>query len=219
MSRDLGADERIVSVVQYLRVILTVSTLPLVTAVVFHPAQVSVSVPTPDGPGWIAGLLFTGVCAAAGILIAWRLRVPAGTLLTPLVIAAALSVTGWAQGATTPDWLAQTAYAVIGLSIGLGFTRNSLRMIRRVLPMALILTVAVIVGCAGLGLFLSSVTGLSSLTGYLATSPGGLFAVLAIAVDTGSDPTFVLAVQVLRIFIMLLISPLLAVVLARRRSP
>lgn len=37
MSRDLGADERLVAVIQYLRVVLIVATLPLVTAFVFRP--------------------------------------------------------------------------------------------------------------------------------------------------------------------------------------
>ena len=37
MSRDLGADERMVAVIQYLRVVLIVPTLPLVTTFVFHP--------------------------------------------------------------------------------------------------------------------------------------------------------------------------------------
>jgi uncharacterized membrane protein AbrB (regulator of aidB expression) len=89
-----------------------------------------------------------------------------------------------------------------------------------VLPVALTLTVLIIVGCAGMGLFLASATGESPLAGYLATSPGGLFAVLAIAADTGTSATFVLAVQVLRIFVMLLVAPGLAVYLARlRESP
>ncbi len=48
------------------------------------------------------------------------------------------------------------------------------------------------------------------LTAYLATTPGGLFAVLATAADSGSDVTYVLAVQVIRVFAMLLVAPLLA---------
>ena len=57
--------------------------------------------------------------------------------------------------------------------------------------------------CAGLGAVLSAATGVSALDGYLATTPGGLYAVLATASDSGADVTFVLAVQVLRLFVML----------------
>jgi uncharacterized membrane protein AbrB (regulator of aidB expression) len=84
---------------------------------------------------------------------------------------------------------------------------------------ALTLTLVIILGCAGMGLFLASATGQSPLAGYLATSPGGLFAVLAIAAETGTSATFVLAVQVLRIFVMLLVAPGLAVFLSRLREP
>jgi len=53
------------------------------------------------------------------------------------------------------------------------------------------------------------------LTAYLATTPGGLFAVLATAADSGSDVTYVLAVQVVRVVVMLLMAPLLGRVLRR----
>ena len=45
---------------------------------------------------------------------------------------------------------------------------------------------------------------------YLATTPGGLFAVLATAADAGSDTTFVMAVQLVRLLVILAFTPLLA---------
>ena len=75
-----------------------------------------------------------------------------------------------------------------------------------------------IVACALLGLLLSEVTGVDRLTAYLATTPGGLFAVLATAADSGSDVTYVLAVQVIRVFAMLLVAPLLARWFSRGRT-
>ncbi|MEP6560140.1 MAG: AbrB family transcriptional regulator [Nakamurella sp.] len=222
MSRELGADERMVAVVQYLRVVLIVSTLPLATAFVFRPPSAALAVGTlPAGPaaGWALGLTFTLVCALVGSLLAVRVKMPAGTLLGPLILTAGLTLAGWSFGAHPPVWLAQLAYGAIGLRIGLGFTRASLKLLRKVLPAALTLTILIILGCAAMGVFLASATGQSPLAGYLATSPGGLFAVLSIAAETGSGATFVLAVQVLRIFVMLLVAPGLAVFLARLRKP
>jgi uncharacterized protein len=221
MSRDLGADERMVAVIQYLRVVLIVATLPLVTAFVFHPpaADPSLVTVTEGAAGWVVDVTFTAVCALVGSLIAIRARIPAGTLLGPMVLTAGLTLAGWSFDAHVPVWLAQIAYGAIGLRIGLGFTRASLKLLGRVLPVALTLTILIILGCAGMGVFLASVTGQSPLAGYLATSPGGLFAVLAIAADTGSSATFVLAVQVLRIFVMLLVAPGLAVLLSKWREP
>ena len=104
---------------------------------------------------------------------------------------------------------------MIGLQVGLSFTRESLRTIGRALPLALAVIVGLIVASAGLGAVLSAATGASALDGYLATTPGGLYAVLATATDSGADATFVLAVQVLRLFVMLLTAPLVARALRR----
>ena len=53
-------------------------------------------------------------------------------------------------------------------------------------------------------------TGLTPLEGYLATSPGCVYAVLATAVETGSNVTFIIAAQVVRILLMLFAAPLMA---------
>ena len=62
----------------------------------------------------------------------------------------------------------------------------------------------------GLGVVLAHFAGLTPLEGYLATSPGGVYAVLATAVETGSNVTFIIATQVVRILLMLFAAPLLA---------
>ena len=110
---------------------------------------------------------------------------------------------------SVPTVPANLGYALIGVRVGLRFTRASLRSIARLLPLATLLIVLVIAACAGLGVVLSDVTGVDRLTAYLATTPGGLFAVLATAADSGSDVTYVLAMQVIRVFAMLLFAPLL----------
>jgi uncharacterized protein len=109
-----------------------------------------------------------------------------------------------------PGLVASAAFLLIGLQVGLSFTRESLQTIGRALPVALAVIVGLIVASAGLGAVLSAATGVSALDGYLATTPGGLYAVLATASDLGADVTFVLSVQVLRLFVMLLSAPLLA---------
>jgi membrane AbrB-like protein len=113
-------------------------------------------------------------------------------------------------GLSVPTVLVQIGYALIGWQAGLAFTRESLRAIARMLPAALGLIVALAVATAGLGVVLAHFTGLTQLEGYLATSPGGVYAVLAIAVETGSNVTFIIAAQVLRVLLMLFTAPLLA---------
>lgn len=210
MARDLGADERMVAVLQYLRVLLIVVLMPLTASAVYGAASAAGSGGAAGGPGWPVGVLFTVGCCVVGYALARVAHVPVGALLGPMVVAAVVDLTGLSHGAQAPGFLQNAAFLVIGLQVGVSFTRESLRTVGRALPAALAIIVALIVACAGLGLLLSAATGAGELDAYLATTPGGMYAVLATATSNGADATFVLAVQVLRLFVMLLSAPLLA---------
>jgi membrane AbrB-like protein len=211
MARDLGADDRMVAVLQYLRVLLIVLLLPGVAALAFGPAPGGAAPSTGEDPvDWPVDLLFTAGCAVGGLLVGRLVRLPVAALLGPMIAAAVVDLTGSAGDAAVPELLQSAAFLVIGLQVGVSFTRDSLRTIGRALPLALVLILAVILASAGLGAVLSAATGASLLDGYLATTPGGLYAVLATAADLGADVTFVLAVQLLRLFVMLLSAPLVA---------
>jgi uncharacterized protein len=71
------------------------------------------------------------------------------------------------------------------------------------------------VAAAGLGVVLAHVAGLSLLDGYLATTPGGTYAVRGTSVETGSNVTFVMAAQVIRTAMMLFAAPFVARVFLR----
>ena len=217
LARELGADERVVTIVQYLRVLLVLVAMPLVTTFFFHPPTGRGELATPT-VRWLPDLVFVAVSVGAGLLLTRVVRGPATTLLGPMVVAVAVSASGVLGAVTVPTVLENLGYALIGVRVGLRFTRASLRVIARLLPLTLALMVLVIAGCAGMGVLLSAVTGVDRLTAYLATTPGGLFAVLATAADSGSDVTYVLAVQVIRVFAMLLAAPLLARLLVRRTT-
>jgi len=216
MARDLGADEQVVAVLQYLRVLLIVVAMPIVATTVYGASAAAGAVPADDGPGWPAGLLFTAVCVGAGLLLGRVSRLPVGSLLGPMAVAAALDLTGLSRDAGVPAVVEAAGFLAIGLQVGLGFTRDSLRLVGRALPLALLLIVGAVTACAGLGVALAAATGVTPLDGYLATTPGGLYAVLATATGSGADATFVLAVQVLRLFVMLFSAPLLARLLRPR---
>jgi hypothetical protein len=205
MARDLGADAQVVAVLQYLRVLLIV-----VAATVFGAQAATGGTAAGGGPGWPAGLLFGAVSVGVGLVLGRVARIPVGVLLGPMAVAAVLDLTGLSHDAELPGPVLSAAFLAIGLQVGLGFTRDSLRLVGRALPLALLLIVAAVAACAGLGVVLSHTAGVTALDGYLATTPGGLYAVLATATDSGADATFVLAVQVLRLFVMLFSAPLLA---------
>ena len=142
------------------------------------------------------------------------LRLPAGALIGPMVLGAALHATGLATMAL-PAPLLDLAYAGIGWYVGLRFTRETLGVTLRALPGVLVATFAVILLCGGWAWALTHILAIDFLTAFLATSPGGLDSVAIIAVGTHADVSFVLAVQTLRLFVVLVTGPLLAKLITR----
>jgi uncharacterized protein len=209
ISDKLGADSRMVAMMQYMRLLLIVLTTPLVATLAFH-AHGGGSVAAAPAVDWPTGTVFVVVSIAAGLLFARLTRLPSGALLGPMLISAVLVITGVPFAVGVPAGIEYVAYAVIGLEVGVRFTPQAISQAGRLFPLSLGFTVGLLAICAALGLGLARLSGVSALAGYLATTPGGLYSVLAIASNTGSSATFVLSVQVIRLFMMLLAAPPLA---------
>lgn len=212
IARELGGDDRVVSVVQYLRVGLVTASMPVVVTLIYHADKSRSAAPvveTHSAP-WYLSVAMLIALVLVGATVGKLIHLPGAGLLGPMALTVALEVTGFSFGLAVPMVLVQVGYMVIGWQAGLAFTRESLRAIGRMLPAAIGLIVALGVATAGLGVVLAHFTGLTPLEGYLATSPGGVYAVLATAVETGSNVTFIIAAQVVRILLMLFAAPLMA---------
>jgi len=196
IARELGGDDRVVAVVQYLRVALITAAMPVVVTLVYHADRShkagSVLPETHSAP-WYLSIGMLVLLVAAGAVGGRLVRLPGAGLLGPMTLTIVAELGGLSFGLTVPDLLVQVSYMLIGWQAGLAFTRESLRAIERLLPAALGLIVLLNVATAGLGVLLAHVVGVSMLDGYLATSPGGVYAVLATAVETRSNVTFIIA--------------------------
>lgn len=212
IARELGGDDRVVAVVQYLRVALITASMPVVVTLVYHAEKTgrAVAPSQTDSLPWYLSIAMLTVIVLVGVLAARLIRLPGAGLLGPMAVTIVLELTGASLGLAVPLVLVQIGYAVIGWQAGVAFTREAVRAIGRALPAAIGLIVVLNVACAGLGVLLSRVAGISLLDGYLATSPGGIYAVLATAVETGSNVTFIIAAQVVRVLLMLFAAPFLA---------
>jgi membrane AbrB-like protein len=199
-------------VVQYLRVALVTASMPVLVTLIYHAdrSQPDTVVAQSEVAPWYLSIGMLIALVVVGATVGKLIRLPGAGLLGPLALTVLLELTGMSFGLSVPTVLVQVGYALIGWQAGLAFTRDSMRAVGRLLPTAIALIVVLSVVTAGLGVVLAHFAGLTPLEGYLATSPGGVYAVLATAVETGSNVTFIIAAQVVRILLMLFAAPLLA---------
>jgi membrane AbrB-like protein len=209
MSDPLGADARLVALMQYTRVVVVViaATLVgrfgLVAETESMPASGQGLQPSPgsaelliqnDVMTYVLTVLVAGLGAWAGT----RFRLPAGALLGPLILGILLEELGvmhlaWPQG------VPQAAYLVLGLWVGLLFDGDSIKRAGKLLPIVLLSAIGLVVACTALGWALSTLTGIDPITAYLATTPGGIDSVAIVALGSGADAPLVLAIQMLRL--------------------
>ncbi|WP_153502629.1 AbrB family transcriptional regulator [Cumulibacter manganitolerans] len=216
ITRELGGDDRVVAVVQYLRVLLILVTLPAIALWFFH-AHAGPTTSAPHTRLW-SDLLYTALCVGIGALIGWLIPISTFFLLGPMIVSAVLAISGVLGAVRVPEPVVAVCFVALGLQVGLRFTRASLRAIARLLPAAAVMILLVVIGSGALGWVLEQATGIDPLTAYLATTPGGLPAVLAIATDSNADATYVFAVQMARLLLVLITAPLLSRLIGRERS-
>jgi len=218
MAQEYGADVRLVAFMLYLRIIIVVLTASLVSKLLIGmggtPAEAAALPPVELSPTPLLSLAET---LALGILGSWvgrRAGIPAGGFMLPMLAGAMLHVTGL-MTIELPHWLLGIAYALVGWNIGLGFTWEALTYAFRAIPQMLLATALLIALCGGSAWMLTSLLGLDALTAYLATSPGGLDSVAIIAVGSNADVATVLAIQTLRVFVVILAGPQIAKLISK----
>ncbi len=208
MAEAHGADVRLVAVMLYVRVVLVALTASVVARIWGLP-----DAPVAAAPWFpqvaLPDLALTVAVALAGAALGRVLRIPAGPLLVPMVLAACLQGFGLLT-IVLPPWLLTASYMAVGWSIGLRFNRPILMHVARALPRIATSSMLLIVFCGAFSVLLTRTMGLDPLTAYLATSPGGLDSVAIIAASSQADLAFIMAMQTARFLVVLAVSPSLA---------
>lgn len=205
LARAAGADVATVTALQFARIALVVTALPLLfMAAAGRPlgsaagAQVAAA---PLGP--LDALILTAA-GAAGFFAARRLRLPAGQILGPIIASAAVHGAGL-TAAAPPPWLVALAQLVIGVSLGMrfrGFSRAALRGLFgcSALAVAAMLALGALLAA---GLARAGVAPFG--VGMLSLAPGGVVEMGLIALSLQASPIFVTACHLARIVTAVLI--------------
>ncbi|MFD9701240.1 AbrB family transcriptional regulator [Lentzea sp. NPDC059081] len=215
---ELGADRWQVAVAQYLRVALVALTAPLLVLAAAPdtraPTAAAPSYRLPDlapfvqRPDGAAPLLVLAAVCVLGSQLGSKLRLPAPALLGSAVLTMVVVFTETSAGFAPAGLLRDTALVMTGLEVGFHFSRARLRRTFAVLPYLLAAIISVCAACGGIAWVFSAATGVGIIDAYLATTPGGITAVLAVTASAGSDMTVISTAQCLRLFVVAMAIPL-----------
>ncbi|MBY0432248.1 MAG: AbrB family transcriptional regulator [Rhodospirillales bacterium] len=203
----MGGDDRVISLTHALRILIIVFTVPVWFRLFGGYAgggNTGLGALSDLGAG---DLLVLASCAVAGSLLARLARLPAVALTGPMLVSAALHLSG-ITAARPPGELVSLAQVVLGAGIGCRFA--GLRIARAVKVMVTALGSTAILLVLGLAATagLAAWTGLPFAALLLAFVPGGLTEMCLISMALGIDVAFVSAHHFARIVLVVMLAPL-----------
>lgn len=178
-----------IAVVQSIRLFVIIALLP--SLVVFLGGGSGATLPGEgmpvESPAGLAEVMIGGLVLG---LVLERLRIAASILLGATIVSATLHGTGWAPGVVPPP-LAVAGLILIGVYIGERFRTLELSSLGRTIPAALaslFITVTVSVAFAAGA---AAAAGIGFADAMVAFAPGGLEAMMVLALILGLDPLYV----------------------------
>ena len=204
-----GADERMITLTQGLRVVIVVILMPIVVSAALATTPHDTSILPDSGPfSWTEiGLL--GLAGGFGYVIARAFNMPAAAMTASMLAATALYLTGTVSF-RPPDAFLWLALWILGSAIGSRFSTFTAATFFRVSKHAVAATSLIIVVSAVFALFASWLTDTRYLTALLSFTPGGVAEMCLIAIAFDVDPAFVAVHHLLRIAILITAVPFAA---------
>jgi len=203
---EAGGDARTLSLIHATRVLVIVVAVPFLLGSIWDadlgnpPGVPAATIPLEE-------ILAMVACAAAGWWVAKRVGLLGASILGPLIITAAVTLTGFLHFRPPAEaiWAAQF---FIGMTIGAKYAGISMQEVRNDLAagfgFCFILIILTLI-------FVETIYALGMAPGpeiLLAFAPGGQAELTVLALVVGADAAFVVAHHVLRIFVVILGAPI-----------
>ena len=201
LGEEAGADVRLLTVLQFLRLIGTIIAVPMIFWGITGHAVGSASGVALVGAGAALSVVDVAIlvgCGIVGVLIGRGLRFPGWIITGPLAASALVHGVGWLEG-VPPGWLIAVTQVVLGTGLGARFAGVERGMLRRAAGLA------VVNGVAALGLAfvfaeaVHVVVGEPVAAAFLAFAPGGVAEMSLIALSLQMSVIYVTAHHVVRI--------------------
>lgn len=211
---EAGGDVRALSLIHATRVLVIVTVAPLLMT---HYWNVDLSQPPGAPLSSVAPheLLLMAICGVAGWKIAERIGLFGASILGPMVLTAALSLSGFIQH-RPPAEMIQAAQFFIGIAVGSKYAGITARELHHSVVAGLVYSLAL----AAISLaFIEIIVHLQlapALDAFLAFLPGGQAEMIVIAIIAGADLAYVVSHHLLRIVLVILLAPIVARLFRKR---
>lgn len=158
----------------------------------------------------LAHLVQILIAALGGLAFHW-LGVPAAWLSGAAVAAALWGLTGWAV--PMPRALADAAMLISGAAMGAAVTPEAISAMGRYPGSLIVLVIAIVAISYASSFWLVRVSGWRRLDALLASAPGALSTVIAVAIDRKADVASIAIAQNLRLFVLIALLPSIVVLI------
>ncbi len=201
LGEEAGGDPRLLTALQFLRLIFTIVFVPLLFTVLTGAAVGSASgatLPAAAIPLTLPEIALLLLAGALGFATARALRFPAAIMTGPILFSAIAHATGLVHG-VPPAWLVGVTQIVVGCGLGARFANAERRMLTRAFALAAVNSVAALLLAFGFALVLSPLVGEPAPAVFLAFAPGGLAEMSLVALSLQMSVVFVTLHHVARI--------------------
>lgn len=154
--------------------------------------------------------IVTALATAIVCGLAFRLlHLPIPWLLGPM-LGVLVGSAVWKGRYEWPGQARNAGMIIVGYTIGCSITAVTVRAMGRQLPTMLLMTLLLVLMCSGIAFIISRLSGIDYMTVLMASVPGGLTQVIALAEETdGINLTVVTVFQVIRLMMIIVCIPLL----------
>lgn len=221
MGEEAGADPALTTILQFLRLILTILAVPLIFTLLTGGAVGSSAgavMPAASEALGVQDALVLLAAAVAGSAAGRLLRLPAAPMTGPLLLSALAYAGGLAQGAP-PAWLIAVTQVVVGCGLGVRFGGADRRLLRRAAPLAVLNGVVALAMAFLFAALLGLVVQEPTDAVFLAFAPGGVAEMSLIALSLELSVAYVTLHHLLRIVLSLAVAQAGARILRRRPGP
>ena len=191
LAEEAGADLRVVTTQHFIRIILVVCSVPFLFLLIQGEAVGSLAGESLAVSKYAAkDVAMIGAIAIGGLLFGRWARLPVSHMLGPLLIAIALSVTGFVE-INSPPWLVHLAQYMVGTALGAQFSGVSRELLVRGLGMGVLAGIYMLMLAAVFATLLVGRVPAEFSALFVSFSAGGLAEMSLIALSLNFNPVVV----------------------------